>query len=105
ECGDVTLGVGDVTVRIGPSELGDGSYRFRCPGCAGTVTCDASSRIVDLLVSAGAPHERCSWPLQLAERPRGPALTDDAPTAFQGRPGHGAWLERLGALVRPAPPE
>ena len=101
ECGDVTLGIDDVTVRTGPDELRDGCYRFSCPVCLGTVTRDATARIVDLLLSAGAPHERFSWPRELDERPGGPPLTADDLIDLHVLLAQDTWFERLAALVPP----
>jgi len=105
ECGDVALAIGDVTVRTGPGEPPGGSYRFRCPGCETMVTRDASARIVELLLSAGAPHERFTWPRELEERPGGPAWTADDILDLHVLLEQDSWFDRLVALVRPATPE
>jgi hypothetical protein len=73
----VKLQIHDLTVRVCTDEATSGAYRFRCPICHQMVNRAASSRIVDLLVSAGAPHELWQWPAELDERPAGPALTHD----------------------------
>ena len=53
-CGDVKLQIHDLTVRICTDEVTPAAYRFQCPICDQTVNRAASTRIIDLLVSAGA---------------------------------------------------
>src|SRR4051794_41763299 len=61
-CGDVQLHIDDLTVRVCQDDDTPSAYRFRCPGCDETVHREASPRIVDLLVSAGAPGGGGRWP-------------------------------------------
>jgi len=103
-CGDVQLGINDLTVRVHDDDTA-GDYRFRCPECAQMVTRPASSRIVDLLMSAGAAEERWSWPAELAERPSGPPLTPDDLLDLHVLLADDAWFDQLVALVRRTTPE
>jgi predicted RNA-binding Zn-ribbon protein involved in translation (DUF1610 family) len=76
ECGDVQLGVDDLTVHVPDGER-LGTYRFRCPHCDQTVTREATARIVQLLTDAGVNAEHWQWPAEQHEPRRGPALTPD----------------------------
>jgi hypothetical protein len=103
-CGDVKLQIHDLTVRICADEVTPGSYRFRCPRCDETVHRAASARIVDLLVSAGAPHELWRWPAELSERPDGPTLTPDDLLDLHVLLSGDGWFDELVALVRGTAP-
>ena len=105
ECGDVQLQIHDLTVRVCTDDQIPGDYRFRCPGCTQTVTRPASDRIVDLLVSAGAPHERWSWPAELSEPRTGPPLTPDDLLDLHVLLEDDSWFPQLVALVRRTTPE
>jgi hypothetical protein len=104
-CGDVQLQIDDLTVRVCSDEEMPSAYRFRCPGCDQTVHREASPRIVDLLVSAGAPHERWNWPAELAELHSGPPLTPDDLLDLHVLLEDDTWFEQLVALVRRTTPE
>jgi predicted RNA-binding Zn-ribbon protein involved in translation (DUF1610 family) len=104
-CGDVKLQIHDLIVRECLDEDVTGEYRFRCPVCGRTVSRDASARIVDLLVSAGAEHELWRWPAELAERPSGPALTPDDLLDLHVLLADDGWFDELVALVRRTTPE
>ena len=104
-CGDVKLAIRDLTVRVCTDDVGSGSYRFECPGCEETVNRAASSRIVNLLVSAGAPHELWQWPAELAEHPDGPALTPDDLLDLHVLLAADDWFHELVALVQRTTPE
>ena len=103
-CGDVQLGIHDLTVRV-HDEDSAGDYRFCCPGCEVTVTRPASARIVDLLVSAGAAEERWTWPAELAEPHAGPPLTPDDLLDLHVMLADDSWFDQLVALVRRTTPE
>jgi hypothetical protein len=103
-CGDVKLQIHDLMVRVCADDATTGSYRFRCPLCAETVQRAASARIVDLLVSAGAPHELWRWPAELDERPDGPALTPDDLLDLHVLLNGDGWFDELVALVRGTAP-
>ena len=104
-CGDVKLQIHDLTVRVCADDGAPGVYRFRCPICEETVSRDASARIVDLLVSAGAPHELWRWPAELAEPREGPALTPDDLLDLHVLLAADGWFDDLVALVRRTTPE
>jgi hypothetical protein len=99
-CGDVQLQINDLTVRVCSDDTTPGAYRFRCPGCAEMVNRPASPRIIDLLVSAGAPHELWSWPAELAETRVGPPLTPDDLLDLHVLLEDETWFQQLVALVR-----
>jgi hypothetical protein len=101
----VQLQIDDLTVRVCSDEEMPSAYRFRCPGCDQTVHREASPRIVDLLVSAGAPHERWTWPAELAEVHSGPPLTPDDLLDLHVLLEDDTWFEQLVALVRRTTPE
>jgi hypothetical protein len=103
-CGDVKLQIHDLTVRVCADEVTPGSYRFRCPLCEETVHRAASARIIDLLVSAGAPHELWRWPAELSERPDGPTLTPDDLLDLHVLLSGDGWFDELVALVRGSAP-
>jgi predicted RNA-binding Zn-ribbon protein involved in translation (DUF1610 family) len=105
ECGDVQLEIYQLTVLVCSDRDAESSYRFRCPDCAQTVTRAASPRIVDLLVSAGAPHETWRWPAELAERRSGPPLTPDDLLDLHVLLEDDSWFGQLVALVRRTTPE
>ena len=104
-CGDVALGIEHLTVRTCDDGVTPALYRFRCPSCDDMVTRNASPRIVDLLVSAGAAEEHWRWPAELGERPSGPPLTPDDLLDLHVMLRDDGWYERLVALVRRTTPE
>ncbi|MEX2099992.1 MAG: hypothetical protein WEB19_01125 [Acidimicrobiia bacterium] len=104
-CGDISLEIVELTVRVCTDGVTPGAYRFRCPSCGDPVTRTASERIVDLLVSAGAVQEKWSWPAELKERPSGPPLTPDDLLDLHVMLEDDTWFERLVALVQRSTPE
>ena len=104
-CGDVKLTIGDLTVRVGADDGTPSTYLFRCPRCAETVSRDASARIVDLLLSAGAQHELWRWPAELSEPRTGPALTPDDLLDLHVLLSRDGWYDDLVALVQRTTPE
>jgi predicted RNA-binding Zn-ribbon protein involved in translation (DUF1610 family) len=104
-CGDVQLQIDDLTVRVCNDNETSSTYRFACPGCEQTVHREASPRIVDLLLSAGAPHELWSWPAELAEPRSGPPLTPDDLLDLHVLLEDDTWFQQLVALVRRTTPE
>ncbi|HEX9466880.1 MAG TPA: hypothetical protein VGA11_00585 [Acidimicrobiia bacterium] len=104
-CGDVRLRIDELTVRICNDVLTPGAYRFRCPTCEQMVHRDASPRIVDLLMSAGAIHERWAWPAELAEQLPGPPLTHDDLLDLHVLLEDDNWFDHVVALVRRTTPE
>ena len=104
-CGDVRLRIDQLTVRVCDDTRTPGMYRFRCPACEQVVSRDASARIVDLLMSAGAIHERWAWPAELTERPLGPPLTPDDLLDLHVLLEDDTWFDQVVALVRRTTPE
>lgn len=104
-CGDVQLQIDDLTVRVYSNDDATNEYRFRCPGCDQLVHREASARIVDLLLSAGAPQERWRWPAELSEVHEGPPLTPDDLLDLHVLLERGEWFDDLVALVRRTTPE
>ena len=104
-CGDVQLHIDDLTVRVCHDDDVPSAYRFRCPGCEQTVHREASPRIVDLLVSAGAPQEIWNWPAELSELRSGPPLTPDDLLDLHVLLEDDTWFDQLVALVRHTTPE
>lgn len=97
-CGDVTLGLGDITVRV-CSDDASGAYLFRCPRCAQAVTRPASERIVDVLVSSGVRLEVWRLPAELNERPNGPPFSPDDLLALHERLQDPGWFDDVVALL------
>jgi predicted RNA-binding Zn-ribbon protein involved in translation (DUF1610 family) len=104
-CGDVQLGIDGLTVRVCDDDHVAATYRFRCPDCESVVNRSASSRIVELLVSAGAHYETWHAPAELSERPGGPPLTHDDLLDLHDLLSDDAWFGQLVALVRHSGPE
>jgi hypothetical protein len=98
DCGDVELTTTDMTVRV-CAEDGRGSYAFRCPECAMSVSKAAEQRIVDLLVSSGVRLETWNLPLELREHPVGEPLTHDDVLAFHELLQTDGWFAGLTAMV------
>jgi predicted RNA-binding Zn-ribbon protein involved in translation (DUF1610 family) len=105
DCGDVSLEIADLTVRTYTDGVTRAEYRFPCPGCGRLVTRAASERIVDLLLSAGAPCEEWTWPAELRDRPGGPPLTPDDLLDLHVLLDDDGWFDDLVALVRRTTPE
>ena len=104
-CGDVSLEIDNLTVRTCADGVTESAYRFECPGCGDTVSRPASERIVDLLVSAGAPQETWVWPAELREWRDGPPLTPDDLLDLHVMLDDDGWFDQLLALVRRTTPE
>lgn len=98
ECGDVELTTQDMTVRV-CAEDSRGSYAFRCPACAMTVTKGAEQRIVDLLVSSGVRLEVWRLPAEIHERPEGTPFTHDDLLALHELLQTDDWFDRLSQLA------
>ncbi|MFN8028613.1 MAG: hypothetical protein U0W40_20335 [Acidimicrobiia bacterium] len=105
ECGDVRLQINDLTVVVGDDAEMPSSYRFCCPVCDHVVTREATARIVDLLVGAGAAQEIFRWPAELAEPHMGPPLTADDLLDLHVKLATDTWFDEVVALVRHTTPE
>ena len=99
ECGDVELTTRQMTVRV-CAEDNRGSYLFRCPTCAMTVTKSAEQRIIDLLVSSGVQVEIWKLPLELRERPVGEPFTHHDLLAFHEILEGDDWFATVVAMVQ-----
>lgn len=76
-CGDISLTIDDVTLRVLVGQEGapyGHQYRFRCSLCGGINVKGTSLYVVNLLLSAGVKRETWQLPLEMLERPK-----DDAP--------------------------
>jgi predicted RNA-binding Zn-ribbon protein involved in translation (DUF1610 family) len=105
ECGDVRLQIDDLTVVVGDDADVPSSYRFRCPVCDCIVSREATTRIVDLLVGAGAEQETFRWPAELTEPHVGPTLTADDLLDLHVLLAGDNWFDEVVALVRHSTPE
>jgi hypothetical protein len=81
DCGDVELSADTVQVRVCVDD-GAGSYAFRCPRCRMAAAKPATTSIVHLLVSWGAPLTMWRLPAELREPHDGPPLTHDDLLSF-----------------------
>jgi hypothetical protein len=105
ECGDVRLQIDDLTVVVGNDIEMPSSYRFCCPRCDHVVHREATPRIVDLLVGAGAAQEAFRWPAELTEARVGPPLTADDLLDLHVLLDTDTWFDDLVTLVRHTAPE
>ncbi|MGI8937455.1 MAG: hypothetical protein ACR2JF_04395 [Iamia sp.] len=76
DCGDVEITSDDAVVRV-CVDNGQGSYTFRCPGCAMAVAKAAEPRIVELLIASGVELHRWRLPAELDEQRRGDPIDHD----------------------------
>lgn len=94
ECGDVSLEVDDIHVRV-CTDNDSGSYHFKCPSCDWIVYRDASERIVGLLQSSGAPCEEWRLPTELRESHAGDPITHDDILDFHFAIQQDGWESQL----------
>lgn len=97
-CGDVQLQARDLLVRVCLDD-DQGSYCFLCPGCSLAVAKEASSRIVDLLVSSGVRKEVWRLPAELTEPRVGPPIDHDDLLDFHLLLGRADWFDRCASTV------
>jgi predicted RNA-binding Zn-ribbon protein involved in translation (DUF1610 family) len=105
QCGDVRLHIDDLTVVVTDGGETPSRSRFRCPICDDLVVRDATKRIVELLLGAGAGEEHWHWPAELAEPHSGPPLTPDDLLDLHVLLGTPDWFDGVVALVRHSTPE
>lgn len=74
-CGDVELGVEDLTAMV-CSTTQSASYAFRCPSCGAAVSKPTGRRVVDVLVSSGVTLRTWKLPEELIERHEGPPIAE-----------------------------
>lgn len=94
DCGDVQLGVEDLSVRV-CIESDAGSYVFRCPECRMSVAKPAERHVVDLLVSSGVNLVEWSLPAEMFELHLGEPITHDDLIDFHRQLQDDAWIDRL----------
>jgi predicted RNA-binding Zn-ribbon protein involved in translation (DUF1610 family) len=93
-CGDIELSAQGVeVVRFAPDP--SSFYSFSCPQCTVLVTRPATSRVVDLLVSAGVQAMTFTRPAELDEIHDGPPITYDDLLNFHYEVSDGGWLDTL----------
>jgi endogenous inhibitor of DNA gyrase (YacG/DUF329 family) len=97
-CGDVQLRPSDVRVRVCADD-NQGTYVFPCPLCAVPVTKDASSRIIELLVSSGVRMDVWRMPAELQEERTGPPITHDDLLDLHLLLRRDDWFEELTSVV------
>jgi len=99
QCGDVELTVADVHVRI-CSTTSEGEYAFQCPSCTDTVTKQAESRTIDLLVASGVAVSTWAMPVErLIGGERSPITHDDVIDFHMMLSDDMVLAEALGALI------
>lgn len=76
DCGEVELGVPDVTLRA-TCARDHGFYGFICPSCTHPVNKPADERVVALLIGGGVEPLRWDFPAELLEQHGGIPLTYD----------------------------
>ena len=102
ECGDVELGLEDVTVVLFAA-LPEGSYAFQCPECRGAIAKPAQSRVIELLLNAGARLTLCDLPAELDEPRHGAAISYDDVLDFHFQLQRDDWFDDVTALIAGAP--
>ena len=98
-CGDVELTTAEVSVQICTDD-GRGTYAFRCPSCATTVSKPAEPRIIELLVSSGVRMSTWSMPAEMAEPRTGAPISHDDLLDFHALLKCDDWLDRLHRITR-----
>lgn len=97
DCGDVELGVRDLSVRVCESAP-QSSYVFRCPTCQMTVSKPAEQRIIDLLVASGVELVEWRLPAELFEARDGQPITHDDLIDFHALLQSDSWFAELMSL-------
>lgn len=97
ECGDVELGVSELSVRVCTSEA-QSSYVFRCPTCHMSVAKPAEQRIVDLLIASGVELVEWRLPAELFEPRQGQPITHDDLIDFHRLLQSPDWFESIAEL-------
>lgn len=100
ECGDVELGVAELSVRVCTEDT-QSSYVFRCPTCQMSVAKPAERRIVDLLVASGVELVEWRLPAELFEPHGGQAISHDDLIDFHHLLQSDGWFDSLTALGAP----
>jgi hypothetical protein len=97
ECGDVELGVAELSVRVCTADT-QGSYVFRCPTCQMSVAKPAEQRIIDLLVASGVELIEWRLPAELFEAHYGAPIAHDDLIDFHHLLQSDDWFDAVVAL-------
>lgn len=97
-CGDVELGVEEVTALVCTS-TGGASYSFLCPVCERIVAKPTDQSVLDILVASGAQLRRWRMPLELEEAHSGPTLAEADLAALRRELADDSWIDRVTAMV------
>ncbi|MEO7430104.1 MAG: hypothetical protein ABIY48_12065 [Acidimicrobiales bacterium] len=100
DCGDVELGVTELSVRVCTAATQSSSV-FRCPSCQMSVSKPAEQRIVDLLVASGVELVEWRLPAELFEAHGGEPITHDDLIDFHRLLQSESWFETVVALGAP----
>jgi hypothetical protein len=101
ECGDVELGVAELSVRVCTADT-QGSYVFRCPTCQMSVAKPAEQRIIDLLVASGVELIEWRLPAELFEAHDGAPIAHDDLIDFHHLLQSDDWFDAVVALGAPS---
>lgn len=96
DCGDVELGVRDLSVRVCTADE-QSCYVFRCPSCQMSVSKPAEPRIVDLLVASGVELVEWRLPAEMFEAHGGQPISHDDLIDFHKLLQSDAWFDALQA--------
>lgn len=94
DCGDVSLAIDDVTLRICAEDY-EATFCFRCPECGKATTKPADDRIVERLASAGARTDLWHRPQERHPIDDDAPLTPDHVDEFRRLLATDDWFERL----------
>jgi len=97
ECGDVELGVNELSVRVCTAAT-QSTYVFRCPTCQMSVAKPAEQRIIDLLVASGVELVEWHLPAELFEAHDGDPISYDDLIDFHGLLQSPDWFDALAQL-------
>jgi ribosomal protein S27E len=100
-CGDVELGVDDLTAMICSTNQA-ASYAFRCPSCGQAISKPTGRRVVEVLVSSGVALHTWSLPAELYEAHDGPPLCSADLARLRQDLDAPDWLSRLRLAGRAA---
>ncbi|MDA8392099.1 MAG: hypothetical protein M0Z87_04705 [Actinomycetota bacterium] len=93
-CGDVELGVADLTALL-CSTTQAASYSFRCPRCRMLVAKPTGRQVVDVLVSSGVELRYWRLPAELGEVHHGPPLAPADVISLRAELTRDDWYQRL----------
>ncbi len=82
-CGDLQLGVDDLTLRL-CVDTAVGEFHFTCAECSKVTAQSVSGPTFDLLQAAGVSCDEWNLPQELFEQRSGPRITHDDLLEFHG---------------------